>query len=107
LESRLAWIAFGRKPKGFVSVDEGAAQALTEEKKSLLPSGVKKISGSFQMGDTVGVKNMEGDEVARGLVNFSSAELLKIKGHHTSEVAKILGAPSAGEVIHRDNLVIL
>ena len=105
--ARHAWIAFGRSAKGFLVLDEGAIRAVTDQKKSLLPSGVKKIRGHFSVGDTVGLKTLKGEEVARGLVNFSSDELNLISGRQTNEITGLLGRVSSAEVVHRDNLVLL
>lgn len=107
LQSRQAWIAFGRKSKGTLLIDEGAYEALKSSKKSLLPSGIIKVTGQFALGETVSVKTKKHGEVARGLVNFSSEDLKKVSGHHSSEINGILGRSAAGEVIHRDNLVHL
>jgi glutamate 5-kinase len=104
---RHAWIAFGRSAKGFLVLDDGALKAVLEQRKSLLPAGIKKIRGSFSLGDTVGLKSAKGEEIARGLVNFSSTELTQIRGRQTNEIAGLLGRVTSAEVIHRDNLVIL
>ncbi|MCB4756302.1 MAG: glutamate 5-kinase [Elusimicrobia bacterium] len=106
-EARHAWIAFGKKTKGALVIDDGALKAVVEERRSLLPSGIKKVQGPFAEGDSVGIKSFKGMEVARGLVNFSSQDIAIIKGHHSSEIASLLGRSAAQEVIHRDNLVIL
>ena len=105
--SRESWIAFARQPKGFLVLDGGALKAVVESRKSLLPSGVRRVQGTFAVGDTVGIRDQDGAEVARGLVNFSSQDMKTILGHHSSEVGQLLGRAAAGEVIHRDNLVIL
>lgn len=107
IDSRGRWIAFGRAPKGFLTLDDGALTAVVDGRKSLLPSGVRRVSGAFAVGDTVGLRNSDGDEVARGLVNFSSEDIRQIRGRHSSEIAQVLGRAAAGEVIHRDNLVVL
>lgn len=104
---RNAWIAFGRAAKGTLVIDSGAQRALIEQKKSLLPSGIVKVRGPFQVGDTVILKSLEGDEIARGLVNFSSEELNLIRGRQSNEITGLLGRPASSEVIHRDNLVTL
>ncbi len=105
--SRERWIAFGRQPKGFLTIDDGALKAVIEKRKSLLPAGIRRVQGTFSVGDTVGVKNADGVEVARGLVNFSSQDAHEIRGCHSSDVARKLGRAAAGEVIHCDNLVVL
>ena len=105
--SRHAWIAFGRNPKGTLIIDDGALKALVESRKSLLPKGITSIRGSFSIGDTVMIKSKKGIEMARGLVNYTAADLKKIRGHHTKDIPSLLGRETAGEVIHRDNLVLL
>jgi glutamate 5-kinase len=107
LASRRAWIAFGRTPKGSLVIDDGALRAIVDHGKSLLPAGIKAIRGEFTEGDMVGVKSSQGTEMARGLVNFSAKEIKLIRGRHSKDVAQILGRDAAGEVIHRDNLVLL
>ena len=107
LASRGVWIAFGRSPKGDLVLDPGAVTAVADQRKSLLPSGVKRVKGRFQAGDTVRLVSADGHEVARGLVNFSAEEMSKIRGRHSREIPELLGRQAAGEVIHRDNLVLL
>jgi len=106
LKNRKRWIAFSATVQGRVFVDAGAAAALALHGKSLLPSGVVGVSGEFGVGSTVSVIDPEGREIARGIVNYSSAELEKIKGVKTTEITRILGEPRCDEVIHRDNLVL-
>lgn len=108
LASRKRWIGYTIKPKGKVSVDEGAMHALTEQGKSLLASGIVSVEGTFHKGDTVSVCGRgNGVIIARGLTNYSSSEIEKIKGCSTSYIAKVLGYKLYDEVIHRDNMVIL
>jgi len=107
LQARKKWIAYGRKTKGSILVDEGAKRALLEKGSSLLPVGIKKVNGKFQSGDSVSLLDAEGKEFARGIVYYSSDELKKIKGLHTDEIEKKLGYKYYDEAIHRDNLVIL
>lgn len=106
LAGRKRWIAFGRNPKGSIIVDEGAVEALARGGKSLLPSGVIGVDGCFGIGDLVVIRNPKGEEVARGLVNYSSEEVERIKGHKVGEIESILGYRYRDEVIHRDNLVL-
>jgi glutamate 5-kinase len=94
LQGRKRWIAFFHHPKGTLFVDEGAKTALREKGKSLLPPGVKGHEGQFSAGDVLRICDMEGTEFARGISNFSAAEI-------TARQFK------RAEVIHRDNLVIL
>jgi len=107
LSSKKGWIAYACRTKGSITVDEGAAKALTRAGKSLLPSGIVSRSGSFEAGDAVYCLDPGGKRIAKGLVNYSSAEIGKIKGKKTSEIEDILGYQYSDEVIHRDNLVLL
>ena len=107
LTTRKHWIAYNLKPAGELVVDLGAHEALVQKKKSLLPSGLKEIRGSFGVGDCVRCLDLEGREFARGLINYSSPELNRIKGLHTSKIEKVLGYKAYDEVIHRDDLVLL
>ena len=162
MTSRKRWLRFGSRPKGTLTVDAGARRALVEGGKSLLPSGVKRVSGDFARGDLVAVcaalseagglvlrseepllrrvadeqalKDAakggfplgqqaggrpsrqapqhdeitagQGNEFARGLVNYSSEEIRKIMGQKTSAIRRILGDAPYDEVIHRDHLVL-
>jgi len=101
------WIAYHRKIKGKIYIDEGAKEAILRKGKSLLPSGIVKIEGNFSYGDTISIRDEKGLEVARGLVNYSWSELEKIKGCHSSQIEEILGYRGYPEVVHRDNLVVL
>ncbi len=107
LSSRKHWIAFNLKPKGDVIVDEGAKKAIVQKGKSLLPSGVLEVRGSFGRGDSISCVGPRGKEFARGLVNYSVQELDKIKGLRTGEIEKVLGYKYSDEIIHRDDLVVL
>ena len=107
LTSRKHWIAFNLKPAGDIVVDQGAHDAVALKGKSLLPSGLKDIRGSFGVGECVRCLDLEGREFARGLVNYSAQELNRIKGLHTSKIEKVLGYKAYDEIIHRDDLVLL
>ncbi len=107
IAAREAWIAFGRTSKGTLVVDEGAEKALVQMNRSLLPSGIKTVRGNFSVGDMVDIRSFKGEELGRGLVSYSSDDIKRIKGHHTGEIAQILGHAASAEVIHRDNLVLL
>jgi glutamate 5-kinase len=105
---RERWIAFGRRMKGKIYVDDGAKEALILKNKSLLPTGIVRVEGKFRAGDMVSINDLEGNEIARGLVYYSSEEIEKIKGKKSSEIPSILGEDKGyEEVIHRDNMVIL
>lgn len=105
--SRKRWIAFTRRCCGKIFVDEGAKEALKFKGKSLLPSGIVEVEGDFSEGDMVSVVNGDKEEFARGLANYSSSEIDKVKGAKTKDIKPILGYKYYDEVIHRDNLVIL
>ncbi len=107
LSSRKHWIAFNPKPKGDVIVDDGAKKAIVQKGKSLLPSGVTKVRGTFDRGDLVTCLGPRGKEFARGLVNYSASELGKIKGLRSNQIETSLGYKYCDEVIHRDDLVVL
>jgi len=103
LDARKQWIIGSVAPKGEVIIDQGAVKALNNG-KSLLPAGIKKINGSFEKGDHILVKDQNDNECARGLTSFSSIEIEKIKGSHSSKIKNILGYSSREEVIHKDDL---
>ncbi|RZO47828.1 MAG: glutamate 5-kinase [Candidatus Pelagibacterales bacterium] len=104
LDARKQWIIGSISPKGEVIIDQGALKAL-KNGKSLLPAGVKKINGKFEKGDHILVKDDNNIECARGLTSFSSVEIEKIKGSHSSKIKNILGYSSRDEIIHKDDLV--
>jgi glutamate 5-kinase len=107
LKGKKPWIAHHLRPKGYIIIDNGARKALVNNGKSLLPTGITGVEGGFKFGDLVACLDVKGVEVARGLVNYSSEELQKIRGRHTSEIEGILGFKTYDEVIHRDDMVIL
>jgi glutamate 5-kinase len=107
LAARKRWIGYAVRPQGRLTVDAGAKKALTERGKSLLPSGLVEISGEFQAGEVVALADAEGGDFARGLVNYDAADLRKIRGAKTADIERALGYKGVGEVIHRDNLVVL
>jgi len=107
LASRKHWIAFTLKPAVALVVDVGAYEAVSRKGKSLLPSGLKEVRGVFEGGECVACLDTGGQEFARGLVNYSSAELERIKGLHTSHIERVLGYKVSDEIIHRDDLVLL
>jgi len=88
-------------------VDDGGRDAIVHKGKSLLPGGITRIEGSFKAGDCVNCSDNRGNVFARGLTKYSSADLDKIKGLKTSQIAAVLGHKDYDEVIHRDDLVIL
>ncbi len=107
IPGRKRWITFFSRVSGTLLVDAGAEQALRRQGKSLLPSGVRFVSGDFRRGDTVEIAGPDGVAFARGLVNFEAADCLKICGRHSDEIHEILGPNVDDELIHRDNLTLL
>ena len=105
MAARKHWIAFTKKPKGKLILDEGAHKALMERGKSLLPSGIHKLEGSFERGDAVRLCDLDGKEFAKGVTNYNSSELSRIIGKKTIEIESILGYHYGDEVVHRDNMV--
>jgi len=102
------WIAFAaRQPKGAVVIDQGAVEALVQRGKSLLASGVREVRGRFHAGDAVAIVDANGQTVARGLSNFSSGDLLQIRGFTSAQITEHLGAQRGAEVVHRDHLVLM
>lgn len=107
LKFRKWWIAFSaRHAKGVVVVDAGAAEALLNRGTSLLPSGIRAVQGRFHAGDPIAIVDEAKNEVARGLSNFSSRELGRIRGLNSRAIAGILGHKTAEEAVHRDSLVL-
>ncbi len=107
LKSRKHWLAFTTRPRGEITVDEGAARALLERGRSLLPAGIVSVRGRFGMGDPVSCLDPEGREIARGLASYSSEEIDRIKGRATREIAPLLGFTNGDAVIHRDDLAVV
>ena len=112
MESRKRWMLSGLANKGEIVVDAGAAAALREQSRSLLPAGVSKVQGDFQRGDTVYVVTSAGggpisSRVACGIANYGSADVEKIRGIRSDKIQEVLGYHYGQEVVHRNNLVIL
>lgn len=107
LDSRSRFIGMTTRPAGTITIDDGAVKALINQGKSLLATGMTLVQGRFDRGQVVEIVNTHNKPLARGLTNYSDAELLKIQGKHSSEFADILGRKAFDEVIHRDNLVVL
>jgi glutamate 5-kinase len=103
LDARKQWIIGSIAPKGEIIIDNGALKAI-KNGKSLLPAGIKKVNGIFEKGDHIIVKDQNNDEFARGITSFSSTEIEKIKGSHSSQIKNILGYSSREEIIHKDDL---
>jgi glutamate 5-kinase len=105
--AREAWLNTAIAARGTLTVDDGAARALRGEGKSLLPAGVRQIAGRFGRGDPVEVRDQAGERLAYGLANYSSADLLRVIGRHSSAIEATLGYYYGDEAIHRNNMVLL
>lgn len=105
--ARKRWIAYGLIPVGKLFLDDGAVAAISLAGKSLLAAGITAVEGDFDSQEAVQLCDKNGGEVARGIVNFSSAELKQIRGRHSREISAILGKTGAETVVHRDNLVLI
>ncbi len=105
ISSRKFWLAYRATPQGSVDVDEGAADALLNRGKSLLPGGVVAVKGSFRKGDSICITHGK-TLLGIGLSNYGAADLDRIKGLKRFEVAAILGNAHYPEVVHRDNLLL-
>ncbi len=106
LTARKQWLASHLQCRGQMTIDDGAARALTAAGKSLLPIGVIEVKGEFQRGDVVACVDTLGREIARGLANYSSAQSRLIARKPTVEIESVLGFIEEPELIHRDNLVL-
>lgn len=105
--ARKQWMADHLRVSGNLTLDHGAVKVLREDGKSLLPIGVIAVEGSFDRGDVVACLNPEGQEIARGLVNYSATETTRIMRKASTEIVAILGYVDVPELIHRDNMVLL
>lgn len=106
LTAKKRWIAFSKKPRGKLLVDEGAYRAVVKQGKSLLPSGICGVEGSFERGDAVRICDAQGVEFAKGVISYSQAELLQIVGKQSSEIETVLGYKYRDEIVCRDDLVL-
>ncbi|HVY04993.1 MAG TPA: glutamate 5-kinase [Burkholderiales bacterium] len=107
LAARKQWMADHLQVRGKLKLDAGAVRALKTDGKSLLPIGVFEATGDFERGEVVSCLDPEGQEIARGLVNYSSAETRRILKSPSHEIEARLGYIDEPELIHRDNLVLL
>ncbi|AWM78997.1 glutamate 5-kinase [Gammaproteobacteria bacterium ESL0073] len=106
IAARKQWLAGQLQVRGKITLDDGAVKALLTRHKSLLPVGVRQVTGDFSRGEIVSCINNKGDEVARGLVNYSANEARQIMGLASDEIEKTLGFLNEPELIHKDNLII-
>ncbi len=107
MESRLRYLLSGLQTRGRIEIDAGAARALLRGANSLLPAGVVARSGEFKRGDVVQIVTGDGVAVARGIANYSSDEVDRIRGQHSDQIAGVLGYEYGEEVVHRNNMVLV
>jgi glutamate 5-kinase len=105
-QARKRWIADHLQLRGSITVDQGAAAKVRSEGKSLLPIGMTGVDGDFARGDVIAVRDPAGEEIARGLANYASAEARLLCRKPSGEIESVLGYVAEPEMIHRDNLVI-
>jgi len=106
MAARKQWLADHLQLRGSLRLDSGAARALVAGGRSLLPIGVTAVSGDFERGEAVAIRDPDGREIARGLINYSSSETRLIMRRPSSEIEAILGFVEEAELVHRDNLVL-
>jgi glutamate 5-kinase len=107
MTARQQWLADHLSLRGRLVLDAGATKVLLTGGKSLLPIGVTGVSGDFERGDVVACCDATGQEIARGLVNYSANESRRILGKPSSQIEAVLGFVEEPELIHRDNLVLI
>ncbi len=107
MESRKRWMLSGLATRGAIVVDAGAARALLERSKSLLPAGVSDVQGAFKRGDTVNICLPDGQAIACGITNYGNDDVAAIRGLRSDRIAEVLGYQYGAEVVHRSNLVLL
>lgn len=107
LASRKYWIAYTRKMRGALVVDEGALRAVVSHKRSLLPAGIVSVRGAFRAGDAVSILAPDGLEVARGLVRYDARDVERLLGARSEHIEERLGFHRGDEIVHRDDLVVL
>lgn len=107
LEARKRWMLGAISHRGEVVVDAGAASALQQNNRSLLPAGIEKVTGEFQRGDIVYIVGVQGQRIACGIVNYGSEAIQRIRGFRSGEILGTLGYHYGQEVVHRNNLVLL
>jgi len=104
--ARKRWIGLTVEPRGRLVLDAGAREAIERDGRSLLPIGVVEVEGDFGKGDVIALRGPDGTEFARGLTNYASDDIRRIKGLRTGRIAAALGHCPYDEVIHRDNMVV-
>lgn len=104
VNARKRWIAYGMVPLGKLFLDDGAVNAVVNKGRSLLPAGITQVEGKFEANESVSLCDRDGKEVARGISNYSSSDIVRILGSQSEDIPKLLGFDGEETVIHRDNL---
>ncbi|AFY74859.1 glutamate 5-kinase [Synechococcus sp. PCC 7502] len=107
VNARKRWIAYAMIPMGKLVLDEGAVKAVLTKGRSLLPAGIIDVLGNFEAQQAVSLCDRSGKEIARGLTNYTSAEIQQIQGQQSEDISRILGFEGADTIVHRDNLVLM
>jgi len=105
LENRKRWI-FGAPPAGEITVDDGALAAILERGSSLLPKGIKNVTGNFSRGEVIRIRSLEGRDIAHGVCRYNSDALRRIAGHHSQQIGEILGYEYGPVAVHRDDMIV-
>jgi glutamate 5-kinase len=106
LSARKRWIAFRARSHGSITVDEGAKRAILDRGASLLPAGIVEVTGRFDMGDRVDIRDAGGATFAVGLVSYDADEIRRMKGRRQREFKSVLGYEYVSEIVDRDDLVV-
>jgi glutamate 5-kinase len=106
-QARKQWMADHLQLRGAISIDAGAVVKVLQEGKSLLPIGMLSVKGEFSRGDVISVCDDQGQELARGLANYASAEMRLLCKKSSNDIEKLLGYVAEAEMVHRDNLVLM
>jgi glutamate 5-kinase len=107
LVARKQWIASQLQTRGRLHLDAGASRVIRSQGRSLLPVGVTAVEGDFERGELVSCLSDTGEEIARGLANYSAEEARRIIGHASDAIESLLGYVDEPELVHRDNLIVL
>ena len=97
----------GMSVGGGLVVDKGAADAVVKQNRSLLPTGIARVVGSFKRGDIVSISDADNAKIAAGISNYDSDDLVKISGKHSDQIADIVERKYGDEAVHRNNMVVL
>lgn len=105
LENRKRWI-FGAPPAGEITIDDGALVAVLERGSSLLPKGIRSITGNFSRGEVIRIRSLEGRDIAHGVSRYNSDAMRMIAGHHSQQISNILGYEYGPVAVHRDDMIV-